>query len=188
MTPEPADPAGTTFRTQRLKVAWLVVVPFLYLARPSPGSLVAGALFSIAGLLLRAVAAGSIHKDRELAKRGVYSRLRHPLYVGSYLVGMGFSLAGGRWWFPLAFTIPFVWLYVQTIKSENRALARRFGEEYELYRRQVPAVVPRFGGEAPLDLLGGFRVRLYRRNREWQALTGTVLGFGILWARMYFMN
>ena len=185
MTPVPAEPTGPTFRTHRLKLAWLVVVPFLSLARPSPGMTLVGGSITAAGLLFRALAAGSIQKDRELAAGGIYGRIRHPLYAGSFMVGMGLSLAGGRWWFPLLFTALFVWLYGKTIQAEGRWLSLRFGEEYESYRRRVPAFVPRLVGGHPS---AGFRFMLYRRNREWQALVGTVVGYLLLWAKVAFLS
>jgi protein-S-isoprenylcysteine O-methyltransferase Ste14 len=187
MAQSPADPNGPTFRTQRLKLAWLVALPFLFLAHPSPVLLLVGGLTSALGLLLRTLAAGSIHKDRELAVGGIYGRLRHPLYAGSFLVGMGLSLASGNPWVALAFASLFVWLYGKTIEAESRWLGLRFGEEYESYRRGVPAFVPRLRPESSSLSSSGFRLVLYKRNREWQAVTGTVLGYVLLWAKMVWL-
>ena len=175
---------GPTFRTQRLRLAWLLALPFLYLSRPSPRMLLLGVLFSLPGLLLRARAAGSIEKDRELATGGPYNRLRHPLFLGSFLLGLGLALAGGRGWFPILFSGLFVWLYHRTIRAEEAELMRRFGGDYEAYRKEVPAFVPRFRPFISPNPSPGFRFRLYRRNKEWQAALGALIGFGLLWAKM----
>jgi hypothetical protein len=188
MIREQADRKGPTLRTQRLTLTWLLAPPFLFLARPSGDFLVAGAALSAMGLLLRGLAAGSIHKDRSLASGGVYGHLRHPLYLGSFLLGLGFSLAGGRWWFPVVFASLFIWVYRRTVKVEERELRLRFGDPYEEYRRETPAFWPRIRRRLSIQPSPGFTFRLYRRNKEWQAMVGTALGFAILWAKMVFFQ
>jgi hypothetical protein len=175
---------GPSLRSQRLRMTWLLVFPFLFLSRPSPRVLLVGALISLAGLLLRGLAAGFIHKDRELATGGPYDRLRHPLYVGSFLLGLGLALAGGRWWLPVIFSGLFTWLYSRAVRAEEKEMELRFGEQYEAYREQVSAVIPRLGRSSTHAPSLGFRFRLYRRNKEWQAALGALVGYGLLWVRM----
>ena len=178
------SPRGPTLRSQRLRLTWLLAFPFLYLSRPSAGVLLAGALISLSGLCLRARAAGFILKDRELARGGPYGRLRHPLYLGTFLIGAGFSVAGGIWWFLVGYAGLFVWMSRRTIRAEEAYLVRRFGEDYESYRDRVPSLVPRFGRHSGGTHPQYFRCRLYRRNKEWQAALGTLIGYLLLWARM----
>jgi hypothetical protein len=173
-----------TLRKQRLKWVWPLALPFLFLARPSSQLLLVGALFSLSGLLLRGLAAGFIFKDRELAMGGPYSRLRHPLYLGSFLLGFGLALAGGRWWMPLLFSGLFVWLYHRTILAEEAGLVDLFGEDYRTYKRQVPALVPRLSRNGVPTPSPGFRIGLYLRNQEWQAALGALVGYWLLWVRM----
>lgn len=175
---------GPTLRTQRLRLAWLLAVPFLLFAEPTPLLFVCGAPVSALGLLLRAWAAGSIRKDQELAMEGPYGRVRHPLYLGTFLLGSGLVVTAGKWWFSLPYLAIFVWLYGRTIKQEDRGLQLLFREAHEVYRRRVPAFVPRFGADGPAVSGAGFRIGLYRRNKEWQAAIGAGLGFGLLWVRM----
>jgi len=189
MLPGTGDGKGPTLRQERLRWAWLLAIPFLYLSSPSPPLLLTGAFVSLFGVLLRASAAGHIHKDRELATRGPYGRLRHPLYVGSFLTGLGLALAGGRWWFLLLYFLLFLWLYGRTIRAEEEWLARHFGDAYESYRSRVPAFLPSPTpvDPAPSSSSVGFRKDLYLRNREWQAALGTAVGFGLLWVRSWFL-
>jgi hypothetical protein len=184
MSSGPGARMRPTLRSQRLRMTWLLALPFLYLSRPSPRVLLVGALISLTGLLLRALAAGFIHKDRELATGGPYSRLRHPLYFGSFFLGLGLALASGRWWFPVLFSGLFIWLYHRTIMAEEAELIRRFGQDYDSYRGQVPAFIPHFRRKQKLTLSTGFRFGLYRRNNEWQAALGALIGYGLLWVRM----
>ena len=74
-------------RALRLKFVWLLVLPFLWFARPTLSLLAWGAPLAVLGLLLRAWAAGTIVKERELTTTGPYSHLRHPLYLGSLFIG-----------------------------------------------------------------------------------------------------
>jgi protein-S-isoprenylcysteine O-methyltransferase Ste14 len=171
-----------------LRGAWLLVLPFLVFSRPTAALFLAGGLISLLGLLLRAVAAGSILKDERLASGGVYGRLRHPLYVGSFLLGLGLSVAGGRWWFPLAFAALFGWIYFLTIRAEVRELESRFGECFQSYRAQVPAFLPRLRPYRSGDPSQGFRLEVYLRNKEWQAALGALVGYAVLWARMILLG
>ncbi len=195
-------------------MAWLLALPFLLLSRPSPPLLLAGAAVAFPGLLLRGLAAARIHKDRSLAVRGPYAVIRHPLYLGSFLLGAGLAMAGGRWFFLPLFVGFFLWAYGRTIRTEERQLAARFGEAYQAYRSRVPAFLPRLrplgrrgdersgerhraGGGGPDPGAGPatgpdatpFRspvpgLPLYLRNREWESALGTAAGFALLWLRM----
>ena len=142
-----------------------------------------GAGVSAAGLSLRAWAAGSIRKDRELATTGPYAHTRNPLYLGSFMLGAGVTLAGGRWVFGLAFLAFFVVVYRATVRGEAGELEARFGEQYRVYASQVPAVLPRlipYRGDPPGSASGAFLPARYMRNREWEALLGAIAAFGFL--------
>jgi protein-S-isoprenylcysteine O-methyltransferase Ste14 len=171
-----------------LRWAWILALPFLFLSRPTPGLLFAGGLVSLLGLLLRAVAAGSILKDEKLADGGVYGRLRHPLYVGSFFLGLGLSVAAGQWWFPLIFSALFGWTYSLTVRAEERELELRFGEVFRIYRAQVPAYFPRFRFYHTGEPSPGFRAGVYLRNKEWQAALGVGVGYVVLYARMILLG
>jgi hypothetical protein len=184
---------GPTLRVQRLRLVWFLALPFVLLANPSRGLLLVGGGVSLCGLLLRAAAAASIHKERSLAVGGPYAHLRHPLYLGSFLVGLGLAVAGGRWLFPPVFVALFLRVYGRAIHVEEQTLALLFGDSYRHYRGEVPAFIPRLRayrpppgggpGEAGALSVSGPGLRLYLRNKEWQAALGTAAGFGLLWAK-----
>jgi protein-S-isoprenylcysteine O-methyltransferase Ste14 len=165
---------------------WLLVVPFLWLARPTPASLAVGGILALLGAALRGWAAGTIRKERELSTTGPYAHTRNPLYLGSFLIGAGVSVAGGRWELALLFLVFFAWVYGRAIRAEARLLGERFGERYAEYARSVPLFVPRV---APYrDSLGaapdGFTLARWRRNREYEALLGVIAGFAFLAAKL----
>jgi len=84
---------------------------------------------------------GRFGDSETLIVTGPYASVRHPLYAGLSLTAVGVGLvlgsrrlvAGG-----------FGWLLVTRLWSmgEEKALAERFGAEYEAYRAATPAVIP----------------------------------------------
>lgn len=172
-------------REQRLKLVWFLVLPFVLLAKSTPSLLLFGGVLSVLGLLLRGWAAGSILKDELLAVGGPYRFIRHPLYLGSFLLGSGLMTAGGSCVLAFLFLAFFAWSYSRTLREERGALEQRFGKEYTDYRASVPAFFPRLGrAPIPESSVQGFRWRLYLHNKEWQAALGTAGAFGILWLKL----
>lgn len=170
----------------RIVGAWVIAVPFLLLARPSPGTLVLGVSLAALGLALRGWSAGTIRKDESLAVTGPYAFMRHPLYLGSLLVGAGLAVAGGHWiWLVLVLGF-FGIVYGRVIREESEQLTHRFGARYVEYAQHVPAILPRLspyrgrGGGEPSDFSWG----RYLRNREWEALLGAAAAFALLMLRM----
>ncbi len=170
-------------RSLRLKAVWLFIIPFYVLAAPSADLLWWGAGASAAGLSLRAWAAGFIRKNHELATTGPYAHTRNPLYLGSFMLGAGVTVAGGQWVFGVAFLAFFLLIYRAIVLREVTTLEARFGESYRAYAAHVPAVLPRltrYRGEGPDSPRGGFSRARYLRNREWEAALGAVAAFGLL--------
>jgi protein-S-isoprenylcysteine O-methyltransferase Ste14 len=113
----------------------------LNLLEPTP--LVIGSLALIViGAAVRITALGTINKNRVLAMTGIYSLCRHPLYVGSTLLYLGFALLMNDDEF-LYLGLPYVIVFFGAAAlSEEHFLKRKFGEEFERYRHMVPGFVP----------------------------------------------
>ena len=174
-------------RTRRLRGVWLLIVPFVLLARPTPPLLALGAALAALGVLLRGWAAGFIHKDQDLSTSGPYAHTRNPLYLGSFLIGLGVVVAAGRWELALLFGVYYGVVYRAVMRAEARALEQRFGERYALWARDVPLffprVVPRRAGSAE-PAPARFSLDRWRRNREYEALAGVLAGFVFLTAKL----
>lgn len=165
-------------RKLRLKAVWLLIVPFLWLSRPTPSVLATGALLAVLGLVIRGWAAGTIHKERELTTTGPYAFTRNPLYVGSFFLGLGITLAGGHWIWPVLFLAFYAGVYGKTMAGERALLTEIFGDRYHAYAANVPAVAPRLTPwREPGVVGGGFTLAQYVRNREWEAGVGAFVGF-----------
>jgi protein-S-isoprenylcysteine O-methyltransferase Ste14 len=77
-------------------------------------------------------------------KTGLYSIVRHPLYLGNFLIILGISMVTYLWWFVLISVLIF-WLYYERIAfAEEEFLRAKFGEEYLEWANRTPAFIPRF--------------------------------------------
>ena len=149
----------------RVPSGFLLLGAFLWLAAPSLRSLFWGVPMALAGLWLRAWAAGHLEKNERLVSSGPYRFLRSPLYAGTLLVAAGLTLAAQEWGLLLLMGIVFAAVYWPRMELEDQHLRDLF-EDYPEYAEQVPLLWPRFPGIASP---GEFRWRLYLRNEEYKA-------------------
>ncbi|MBI1737920.1 MAG: DUF1295 domain-containing protein [Acidobacteria bacterium] len=171
----------------RVRLGYPVALIFLAFVRPLEKSILIGAVIAVAGLLVRAAAAGHLRKQEQLAMAGPYARTRNPLYFGSALIAVGFLVAGRFWinggWIAAAVVAAyFVYFYRAVMKREEEELRARYGPVFEEYAARVPLFLPRLGGGAALA--EEFSREQYWRNREYQAALGVLGGIGVLWAIM----
>src|SRR5690349_12452641 len=80
---------------KRIPLGFAAGALVLWLAQPTKRSLLLGSAAAFAGEALRVWAAGHVHKSREVTVSGPYRFIRHPLYVGSSIMGAGLALASG---------------------------------------------------------------------------------------------
>ena len=148
----------------RTRAVWLMALPFLWFSSPTTALIGCGMLVAVAGVAIRAWAAGTVEKGQKLATRGPYALVRHPLYLGGLFIGVGVTIAGGHWIWPLTFLLFFTRTYPATIKAEESFLERRFGTEYSDYRARVPAICPSLRWHGARAVSEGFSVERYRRK------------------------
>ncbi len=86
------------------------------------------------------------HGQGELVTEGIYARVRHPQYLGLWMITVGLLI---QW--PTIATVlmsPILMLaYWRLARREERELEERFGEQYLTYKREVPAFWPHLGGQ-----------------------------------------
>jgi len=172
----------------RVRIGYPVAVIYWVLAAPTHRSVGIGAIIAAFGLLIRGVASGHLRKDQELATTGPYACTRNPLYFGSAILAAGFVVAGLSWIAAAIVGIYFTAFYYAVMRSEERDVRARFGAAFDAYSARVPLFFPRFRGDTetprkpPANV---FSWAQYRRNREYQALLGTIVGLAALWLRMW---
>ena len=141
----------------------------LIFARPTWSSWLMGAPIALAGEALRCWAAGHLDKGREITRSGPYRFVRHPLYLGSTLIGAGFALAAHSLLVALVVALYLGATLVAAICAEEAHLDEKFEGAYGEYRAgRAHAMRRRFSWS-----------RLHA-NREGRAILGLVVGFAFL--------
>jgi len=105
---------------------------------------------------------------------GMYSIVRHPLYLGNLLIWLGISMFSMTWWVVCIFVLSF-WVYYERIMlAEEEFLRRQFGSVFDLWAKQTPAIVPNprkwVHPELPFSLRNVLK-------REYTAMFAIVVGF-----------
>jgi protein-S-isoprenylcysteine O-methyltransferase Ste14 len=160
----------------RVPSGFLLLAVFAWLSAPTFASLPWGAALSLCGLALRGWAAGHLEKNQKLVDSGPYRYTRNPLYLGTLIAAMGLAVAGRSWIVGAVFAAVFILVYLPVMELEEQHLRKLF-DSYAKYADTVPLLLPGFSGggsDAP------FRWALYKKNREYEALIGFLLGVAFL--------
>src|ERR1044072_8179027 len=178
---------GTWIQRWRVPLGFLCGALFIFFARPTPKALLIGASVSLLGLAIRAWAAGHIRKNAQLASSGPYAFTRNPLYLGSFLLGLGFTIAAGQLVLGLLFVALFLGIYLPVMRVEASTLAELFGNDYEVYKRSVPLFFSRLTPFRNSDSQAvKFDSSLYFRYREYRAALGLVIAWSLLLIKTYY--
>jgi len=145
-----------------------------WLASPTAQSFLVGAAVALVGQGLRVWAAGHIEKGREVTRSGPYRYMRHPLYVGSAIMALGFGIAAASVAVALLIVAYFLVTYVAAVRTEEATLDARFEGQYSAYREGRAAEVPR-----PFSVQ-----RAFGMNREYRSVVGLICVFVLLWFRI----
>jgi protein-S-isoprenylcysteine O-methyltransferase Ste14 len=134
---------------------WLPVpfllVPLLAHGTSSTTHWVLGFVLIAVGEAIRlagVAAAGTVTRRRSrivqrLVTYGIFGWMRNPLYVGNFLIWMGFTVISGVLWFlPLAIVL-FAVEYTLIVRYEEGVLESIFGQEYLAYKTRTPRWFPR---------------------------------------------
>ena len=173
----------------RVPLGFACAALFFIFGKPGPVTLIVGGAVAVLGLLLRGWATGHLRKNDALAVSGPYAFTRNPLYLGSFLIGLGFTIAAGQWILGALFAALFLGIYVPVMRVEAATLADLFGESYERYRNAVPLFLPQFRPyreSRPTDTR--FDGTLYKRYREYRAALGLVIAWALLALKAYFLS
>lgn len=145
-------------------------------------------LISLAGFVVRAYTIGTTPRgtsgrntDKQVAKQlnttGIYSIVRHPLYLGNYLMWAGLLVFTANIYLIIIVSLVF-WLYYERIMfAEEAYLNSQFGEEFISWSQKVPAFIPAFGkfkkGEIPFSMKAVLR-------REYTGVFAMVFAYTII--------
>ncbi len=134
-------------RLQRsFKPRFAVIYPFAILmaifCTLDNHSLRAGIGYIIAGMLIRLWSNGYAIKNDKLTTSGPYAFVRNPLYLGTFLIALGFVIVLKTSFMGAALMIALGIMYYRTVKDEQGMLTAKFGDAYRDYCQKVPAMIP----------------------------------------------
>lgn len=113
----------------------------------------------------------------KLNTTGVYSLMRHPLYLGNFLMWLGIILYVGNITLLIG-VVAFFWLYYERIMyAEEAFIGRKFGDEFRAWSYVTPAFLPKFKGFKKAEL--PFSVRNVLK-REYTGFTLTIFCFSLI--------
>jgi protein-S-isoprenylcysteine O-methyltransferase Ste14 len=154
----------------RVRLGFPLAAAALWLAKPTARSLALGAVIACAGEAIRIWAAGHLEKGREVTASGPYRFTRHPLYLGSTVIGVGFAVASASVWTAAIVAGYLGVTLTAAMRGEEAHLTEKFGAAYPAYREgRAPAVLRRFS------------LTRARLNREYNAVVGLLLVLALLW-------
>jgi protein-S-isoprenylcysteine O-methyltransferase Ste14 len=161
-----------TLARLRVPLGFVFAALAFYLAHPTRTSMMVGFGVALVGEALRVWAAGHIEKGREITRSGPYRFVRHPLYLGSAVMSVGFMVAAQSVTVAILVSAYIVITYVAAIRTEEATLDSRFDGEYSAYRagRADPVTRP-------------FSLARVMANREYRSVIGLVAGMAILYWR-----
>jgi protein-S-isoprenylcysteine O-methyltransferase Ste14 len=174
---------------------FLMAVPVIYLSKGFVSAMsdeillaltVISISLSVLGFIIRAISiattprgtSGRNTKEGQVAESlnttGIYSVVRHPLYLGNYLMWIGIVLYTFNFWFVIVISLLY-WLYYERIMfAEERFLERKFGESYMSWANKTASFFPVFRNYA--SNIVPFSMKSILR-REYSGVLATVIGF-----------
>jgi hypothetical protein len=160
----------------RVRLGFPAAAVALWLAGPTRRSLAAGAAVALIGEGLRIWAAGHLQKGREVTASGPYRLTRHPLYLGSAIIGVGFAIASASVSSAVVVLGYLAVTLTSAMRGEEAHLTEKFGAAYPEYREGR--------GPAPARRFSLARAML---NREYRAVAGLALVLALLWWKASFL-
>ena len=159
----------------RLLARWRVFLGFvfativLWLATPTPASLALGAAIALAGEFLRTWAAGHLEKSKEVTSSGPYRFTRHPLYLGSSLIGIGLAVVSHHAVVAALIVLYLIATLTAAMRSEEAHLRDKLGDAYDAYAEKRAA---------PMERTFSWSRAVY--NREHHTMIGLAAGLALL--------
>jgi protein-S-isoprenylcysteine O-methyltransferase Ste14 len=178
----------TNIRVYRVRVGILFALLCFFFARPTWKSFLLGIPVLLLGELVRVWASGHILKTSSLTVSGPYSYFRHPLYIGSLIIGIGFVLITHSCPVVLCFLLYFAVFYPITIIKEETVLREKFKKSFDIYKNAVSTF---FSKKLDWYLPGRysqFKVSLFLLNREYRLIITIIIVLAVLFLKMRYLR
>jgi len=90
-----------------------------------------------------------IQRNQKLITEDVYLFIRHPMYAGYLLLGIGQMMMLANWIAGPAFLVLFGLLYLQRVGREEEMMLAKFGQEYQYYMQRTGRLLPKLKPSEP---------------------------------------
>ena len=154
---------------RRVAIGFVAGIAAVWLSQPTARALLIGGAIALLGEAMRIWAAGHLEKGREVTVSGPYRLTRHPLYLGSTIIGVGLAVASASVMVAGLVAAYLAVTLTAAIATEEAHLTAKFGDAYPEYRDGRAAGVPR-----------RFSVARTLKNREYRALVGLLAVLALL--------
>lgn len=122
---------------------------------------------------------GNVRKQRAevLNTKGLYSIVRHPLYLGNFLIWVGLSLVLRKWWVSAIVCLIFCLYYERIAFAEEEFLRKKFKDSYLQWAAVTPAFIPKFKNWQPAELAFSWKKVL---GKEYAGFFAVIMSFTII--------
>ena len=149
----------------RVALGFAFAAVVLRLASPTWWSWALGGAIAVGGEALRVWAAGHLEKSKEVTRSGPYKFTRHPLYLGSTVLGLGLAVAAHHGMVAVLIVVYLAATLTAAMRSEEAHLREKFGDAYDAYAQDRAQPMER-----------RFNWARARYNREHHAMAGLAAG------------
>lgn len=122
---------------------------------PEQNLMILSLLVTLAGLLIRILTVGftpantsgrnsKMQIAEDINTTGIYSTVRHPLYLGNFFMWLGLALLTSDIWFIAAFVLFYFIYYERIMFAEEQFMYKQFKNDYKKWAKQTPAIIPSF--------------------------------------------
>jgi len=131
--------AVTWWRVPLMAIATVALVAFMHSTR----AFWYGAPIAILGELIQMWAGSQLHKDQHLTISGPYSHVRNPMYIGRFVLGMGFFIMTLNPYLIGGYVIVFAAYAHMRVNREESRLKVIFEPDYQHYCSEIHRWLPR---------------------------------------------
>ena len=180
------------YRGQIPILLFFIVIPFIYHTEYNIFSdkllkenMTISFLISCIGFFIRIYTVGTTpagtsgrNRKKQIAKKlnqtGLYSIVRHPLYLGNFLIWLGISIYTLNTTFTVFLGFFFFSYYNIIMKTEEKFLEKKFKNEFLLWKKHTPMLFPTFNNYCKSKYAFSIKTVL---KREYSSFLATIFSF-----------